>query len=103
MRYIITENQLEKFKLSIIDQVLGEYYSDRVYGFIIIYSIIDEENDYKDVQIEYDLEDGRLFVNKEIADKLTSLLGNDEKDVQNLIKKWFEYEFGEEVKYMEDK
>jgi hypothetical protein len=103
MRYIITENQLEKFKLSIIDQVLGEYYSDRVYGFIIIYSIIDEENDYKDVQIEYDLEDGRLFVNKEIADKLTSLLGNDEKDVQNLIKKWFEYEFGEEVKYMEVK
>jgi len=50
-----------------------------------------------DVDMEYDGEDGRLWVRQELFDTLVDLFGKEEGETLNLIGKYFENKFGVQV------
>ena len=50
-----------------------------------------------DVDMEYDGEDGRLWVRQELFSTLVDLFGKDENETLEFIGKFFEYKFGVQV------
>ena len=58
----------------------------------------EEEND---VDMEYDGDDGRLWVRQELFSTLVDLFGKDNVETLDFIGKFFEYKFGVEVKKVE--
>ena len=50
-----------------------------------------------DVDMEYDGEDGRLWVRQELFSTLVDLFGKDENETLDFIGKFFEYKFGVKV------
>lgn len=61
-------------------------------NFIIIYSNNVDDN-FNDVMIEYDNEDGRLFIDEYFLKGFISWFPLDEEDSQEFIKDWFEETF----------
>ena len=48
--------------------------------------------------MEYDGEDGRLWFDKNLRRSLMSISNKTNEEINQLIKEWFEYQFGVEVK-----
>ena len=67
-------------------------------NFIII-SETDELYDFNNVSIEYDYEDGRLFIDEYFLKDFVSWFPLDEEGSQEFIKDWFEKTFNVNVKY----
>ena len=98
MKYIITENRLNEFMFNYLDNWLSSkhtYYYDQ---FIIIEELIDEDGESADIEMEYDGEDGRLWFDKNLRRALMSMSNKTNEEINQLIKEWFEYQFGVEVK-----
>ena len=54
-----------------------------------------------DVDMEYDGEDGRLWVRQSLFDLLMDLFGKSDIETLNFIGKYFEYKFGVQVTKVE--
>ena len=67
--------------------------------FIVLEDIDGEPEN--EVSMEYDGEDGRLWVRQELFSLLVDLFGKSEDETLNFIGKYFEYKFGVEVKKVE--
>ena len=67
--------------------------------FIVLEDPYGEEGN--DVDMEYDGEDGRLWVRKQLSHTLVGFFGKGENETLDFIKKFFEYKFGVEVKKVE--
>ena len=101
MKVIITENKLRKLQINHLDETLRGGVS-KYDNFIIIY-YYDTADDYFDSEVlmEYDSEDGRLYVdNKFLKDFGLTYFANEE-DVEPVIKDWFENEFEVKIKYIQ--
>lgn len=71
-------------------------------NFIVILEPYNNDNDgYNNVVIEYDDEDGRLLIFKDVLDDFMSWFPLDEEDSQVFIKNWFEETFNVKVKYIQ--
>jgi hypothetical protein len=57
--------------------------------------------DGNDVDMEYDGEDGRLWVRKQLSYTLVGLFGKGEDKILDFIRKYFEYKFGVVVNKVE--
>ena len=94
-------------KESKIDMLMTEYLNSWVNSrrlvefdrFIILENPNGEEEN--DVDMEYDGDDGRLWVRQELFSTLVDLFGKDNVETLDFIGKFFEYKFGVEVKKME--
>jgi hypothetical protein len=66
----------------------------------IIYQVKQETDDYwAEVIVEYDYEDGRLFIEKKYLGNIVNLFGASLDDVVDVIENWFmDYE-GVEISY----
>ena len=62
----------------------------------------DETDDIEDeVDMEYDYDDGRLYVNKDFRNHFMDLFNKSLEESNSLFKDWFEYKFGEKVEYVD--
>ncbi len=101
MKVIITENKLHQLQINHLNETLRGGVS-KFDNFIIIY-YYDTADDYfdSDLLMEYDSEDGRLYVdNKFLKDFGLTYFAN-EDDAEPVIKDWFENEFAVKIKYIE--
>jgi hypothetical protein len=65
----------------------------------IVYQVKQETDDWAEVIVEYDYEDGRLFIEKKYLDNIVNLFGASLDDVVDVIENWFmDYE-GVEIAY----
>ena len=101
MKVIITENKLHQLQINHLNEILRGGVS-KFDNFIIIY-YYDDGDDYfgSEVLMEYDFEDGRLYVdNKFLKDFGLTYFAN-ANDAEQVIKDWFENEFEVKIKYIE--
>jgi len=54
-----------------------------------------------EVDMEYDGEDGRLWVRQEVFEILLGLFGRGDEETLDFIRKYFEYKFGVQVTKVE--
>jgi len=108
MKFIITENRLEKLKKKIeplVNSFIDEYvagFNRKTLGGFIIYTDPNINDDYYDsIRIEYDFSDGRLYIEHELIQVVSDTFGFEPLDVQILFAKWFIKKDGIVPEYVE--
>ena len=99
MKYIITESKLDM----LMTDYLNTWVSSRRLIEFDRFIVIEDPNGEpeNDIDMEYDGEDGRLWVRQELFSTLVDLFGKDNVETLDFIGKFFEYKFGVEVKKVE--
>lgn len=101
MKYIISESRLDEFKSSYLKSksINVEAFGD----FITISSTNSENNDEwaNDVWLEYDREDGRLYVDSDFMKSFSDMFFGDDENAYEYLTNWFENEFRFVVVYVE--
>lgn len=91
MKYIITENRLNKVMTQYLDSFLESKqlisYGDSV--VIADPSPDDEENPHWNEYMEYIFEDDELWVSNEFIEEFSNLFGKDKEESLEFIKDWF--------------
>ena len=85
-----------------VDQ--GKVLIERVADNTVDYDLDDDEDGVPQFTVtifEYDDEDGRLLIIKDVLDDFMSWFPLDEEDSQVFIKNWFEETFNVKVKYIQ--
>ena len=101
MKVIITENKLHQLQINHLNETLRGGVS-KFDNFIIIYYYDDGDNYFdSEVLMEYDSEDGRLYVDNKFLKDFSFTYFANENDAEKVIKDWFENEFGVKIKYIE--
>jgi hypothetical protein len=98
MKFIITESKLNLFK----NKFLNHYLENGVRkfdSFILIHNNDEDDYDYAEPHFEYDFFDGRLFINNNVIQKFMDFFGTSIEETNDYISKWFEYNFGVNVKF----
>ena len=72
-------------------------------NFILIHYPNDYEGDYDyaEVLMEYDYEDGRLYVDHSFLKNYSKVYFPNEEEAESVIKDWFENYFGVEIKFIQ--
>ena len=102
MNILISENKLRKLQIDVLNNVLGPNVS-QFDNFILIHYRDDYEGDYDyaEVLMEYDYEDGRLYVDHSFLKNYAKVYFPNEEEAESVIKDWFENYFGVDIKYIE--
>ena len=102
MNYLVTHPQLRKFMTEYLNDLLNQFSVSEIDSFIIIDYNYDEPDEYSidDIAMEYDSDDGRLYLGKDFTLFFKNYFPN-EDDVIPFIKDWFENEFGVKIKYIQ--
>lgn len=100
MKYIITENKLKQVMVRYLDDYMENNPVSKFDNFIII-SQPDQNGEDFYAAIEFDEEDGRLWIEMEFAKHLMDLFGQTLESLQEIIKEWFENKFDVEVLYVQ--
>jgi hypothetical protein len=100
MKIIITENKLRELQLQYLNGFLGNI-SDFDNFIIIYYPNYDEDDFENDVLMEYDYDDGRLYIDKTFLNNFAKIYFPNDDDAQPFIKHWFENEFGVDIEFMD--
>jgi len=99
MKYIIKESKLDMLMTEYLNTWVGSRRLIEFDRFIVLEDPYGEDGN--DVDMEYDGEDGRLWVRKQFSYTLVSLFGKEQNETLDFIKKYFEYKFGVEVTKVE--
>jgi len=102
MKIIISENKLLDLQINYLNKLIG-YNVSSFDNFIIIYYPSENMDDYdlSEVLMEYDYEDGRLYVDNDFIRNFATLYFPDESQAESVIKNWFETYFGVDIKYIQ--
>ena len=100
MKYIISENRLQEFVNSYLDNILDQSVVMRPDPYIIIAEPSVDDFPYSD-WMEYDRLDGRLWINRKFLQRFMDTFGFDAEMSQELIGNWFEGKFDRVIKYKE--
>jgi hypothetical protein len=95
MKIIITESKLDMLMTDYLNTWVGSRRLIEFDRFIILEDPNGEPEN--EVDMEYDGEDGRLWVRQELFDTLVDLFGKGENETFEFIGKYFEYKFGVQV------
>jgi hypothetical protein len=102
MKYKIQNKQLYNLMINYLNNFKDNRDVEKFSNFIVILEPNINDNDgYNHVVIEYDDEDGRLLIIKDVLDNFMSWFPLDEEDSQMFIKNWFEETFNVKVKYIQ--
>ena len=101
MKIIITENKLRDLQLQYLNNSIGS--TSNFDNFIIIYypNYGDEDDFESDVLMEYDYDDGRLYIDKTFLTNFSKVYFPNDDDAGPFIKDWFENEFGVDIDFMD--
>jgi len=101
MKIIITESKLRELQLQYLNGFLGNI-SDFDNFIIIYYPNYGDEDDFEsDVLMEYDYDDGRLYIDKTFLNNFAKIYFPNDDDAGPFIKNWFENEFGVDIDFMD--
>jgi len=95
MKYIIKESKLDMLMTDYLNTWVGSRRLIEFDRFIVLEDPNGEPEN--DIDMEYDGEDGRLWVRQELFSTLVDLFGKDENKTLEFIGKFFEYKFGVQV------
>ena len=95
MKYIITESKIDMLMTDYLNTWVDSKKLIEFDRFIILEDIDGESEN--EVSMEYDGEDGRLWVRQELFSLLVDLFGKGENETLEFIGKFFEYKFGVQV------
>ena len=95
MKYIITESKIDMLMTDYLNNWVDSKKLIEFDRFIVLENPNGEENN--EVEMEYDGEDGRLWVRQELFSLLVDLFGKGENETLEFIGKFFEYKFGVQV------
>ena len=98
MKYIITESRLNEFMNDYMNSWVSTKNVWNYDNFILIDSKLDDGED--ETVLEYDHEDGRLWVMGYVKKHLMDLFNKPRKEVDEFLKHWFENEFNVNVSYV---
>jgi hypothetical protein len=99
MKYIITESRLDRLMTLYLDSWVDSKKIIEFDRFIILEDPYGEPEN--EVDMEYDGEDGRLWVRQEVFEILLGLFGRGDEETLDFIRKYFEYKFGVQVTKVE--
>lgn len=96
MKYIITENRLDKIMTNYLDAFLA---TKQVYDYddtvvVADSNADDDENKHWDEYMYYDFNEEELWVNTSFLEEFSSLFGKEEKESIEFIKNWFVNKLG---------
>ena len=95
MKYIILESRLDMLMTEYLNTWVN---SRKLYQFDRFIVLEDPNGEPEnDVDMEYDGEDGRLWVRQELFSTLVDLFGKDDQETLDFIGKYFEHKFGVQV------
>ena len=95
MKYIIKESKIDMLMTEYLNTWVDSRKLIEFDRFIVLEDPYGEPEN--DVDMEYDGEDGRLWVRQELFSTLVDLFGKDENETLEFIGKFFEYKFGVQV------
>jgi hypothetical protein len=95
MKYIIKEDKIDMLMTDYLNTWVGSRRLIEFDRFIVLEDPNGEPEN--EVDMEYDGEDGRLWVRQELFSTLVDLFGKDENETLEFIGKFFEYKFGVKV------
>jgi len=98
MKYIITESRLNEFMNDYMNSWVSTENVWNYDNFILIDSKLDDGED--ETVLEYDHEDGRLWVMEYIKNYIMDLFNKTRNEVDKFLKHWFENEFNVNVSYV---
>tara|TARA_R110000868_G_scaffold19520_1_gene83976 strand:- start:57 stop:371 length:315 start_codon:yes stop_codon:yes gene_type:complete len=100
MNYLVTHPQLRKFMTEYLNDFLNHCSVSEFDSFIVIDYNYDEPDEYSidDIAMEYDSDDGRLYIDKNFLDKFTSWFPLDMQQSKSFIKDWFEDMYNVKIK-----
>ena len=103
MNYIVTNPQLRKFMTTYLDDFLNHCSVHEVDSYIVVDYNYPEPDEYSvdDVAMEYDSNDGRLYIDKNFLDKFSIWFPLDMEQSKSFIKDWFESVYNVKIKYVE--
>jgi hypothetical protein len=101
MKYIITENRLDKFLDNYLDSWVENKAVTRSSPFIIIAQQAQGDDELWDDYMEHDYLDGRLWVNRDLKRNLMDISNKNEDELKKFLKRWFENKFNVDVEYVE--
>ena len=99
MKYIITESKIDMLMTHYLNSWVDSRKIIEFDRFIVLENPNGEEEN--EVDMEYDGEDGRLWVRQELFSLLVDLFGKGENETLEFVGKFFEYKFGVEVNKVE--
>ena len=103
MKYIISESRLIEFMNDYLDSLLEEKIVSRMNPYIVISDNLESDNEeWRDI-MEFDRNDGRLWVHHEFLKQFDDLFGRGPQESMNIITNWFEHHFDVKSKYQESK
>ena len=102
MNYLVTYPQLRKFMTEYLNDLLNQFSVIEIDSFIIIDYNYDEPDEYSidDIAMEYDSDDGRLYIDKNFLDKFSIWFPLDMEQIKEFIKDWFEDMYNVKIKYV---
>jgi hypothetical protein len=98
MKYIITESRLNEFMTDYMNTWFSTKRFWKYDNFMIIDSHLDED-EFEPV-MEYDSEDGRLWIRNYFRKSLMDLFNKSELEINEFIKNWFENKFNVKIKFV---
>lgn len=100
MNYLVTYPQLRKFMTEYLNDLLNQFSVSEINSFIIIDYNYDEPDEYSidDIAMEYDSDDGRLYIDKNFLDKFSIWFPLDMEQIKEFIKNWFENMYNVKIK-----
>ena len=97
MKYIITESKLDEIRTNYLNDRTG---SSSTFDNFIIINHPGEPDDIEDeVIMEYDYEDGRLYINSNFGHGFSDLFFNNDEEAYKFMSEWFENRFDVFVEY----
>ena len=99
MKYIIKESKIDMLMTDYLNTWVGSRRLIEFDRFIVLEDPYGEEEN--DVDMEYDGEDGRLWVRQQLFDTLVDLFDKGENETLDFIGKYFEHKFGVQVTKVE--
>lgn len=101
MKYTIIQQRLNDFKISYLDNISQN--PAMLDNFIVVSRQDEGEDIDQNVIMEYDYEDGRLYVENSFFRSFYDMFfpSEDYWDVGNFIITWFEKKFGVDVEYVD--
>ena len=101
MKVIITKNKLHQLQINHLNETLRGGVSKYDNFIIIYYYDTFDDYEYSEILMEYDSEDGRLYVDNKFLKDFSFTYFANENDAEKVIKDWFENEFGVKIKYIQ--
>ena len=100
MNYLVTYPQLRKFMTEYLNDLLNQFSVSEIDSFIIIDYNYNEPDEYSidNIAMEYDSDDGRLYIDKNFLDKFSIWFPLDMEQSKSLIKDWFEDMYNVKIK-----